>query len=325
MLRTIIGAVFGAALALSPHALAQDWPARPVTMVVPFAAGGGLDVAARILGQRMSELAGQQIVIENIGGAGGMIGSNRVARAASDGYTFIFGNSGTHAGNQSLYKKPLYDAATDFAPVILFAELPRILIVRKDFPADTLPEFIAYARANQAKMQFGSGGAGSASHVGALVLNSAIGVTVTHIPYRGTGPALQELIAGRIDYMTEVISTSLPQVRSGAVKAIAVLAPRRAAALPDVGSAAEQGLKDFDVSAWYAFFFPKGTPDAIVRRMNRIVGGTLDTPAVRERLEGLGVSIVMGDRRSPEYLATFVRSEIDKWAAPIKASGISVD
>src|SRR5262252_4411556 len=178
--------------------LSEDWPTRPVTMVVPFAAGGPADTVGRILASHLSELLGQQVVIENVGGSGGMTGAARVSKAAPDGYQFVLGNMGTHAANQTLYKTPLYNAASDFAPVTLVAETPLLLLTRKDFPADDLAQFAAYARANQAKMQFGSGGAGSASHLACLLVNLAIGINVTHVPYRGAAPAMQDLIAGRI-------------------------------------------------------------------------------------------------------------------------------
>lgn len=323
MTRTLWGALLGGLLAASTGAAAQDWPTRPVTMVVPFAAGGGLDVAARNLAQRIGEVLGQSVVIENVGGAGGMIGSARVAKAPPDGYTFVFGNSGTHAANQTLYKKPLYDAAADFEPVILFIELPRVMSVRKDLPVSNLQEFIAYAKANHAKMQFGSAGIGSASHVGCVLLNQAIGVEVTHLPFRGSGIAMQELVAGRHDYMCEVISTSMSQIQGDTVKPIAMMSLQRSKVLPNVPTAHEQGLKDFDASAWYGFFLPKGTPEPIVRKLNAAVSQTLDTAAIRERLEGLGMSIVAPERRSPDYLAGFVKREIVKWAGPIKAANIT--
>src|SRR5271166_4005964 len=193
-------AVVLAGLECTEPALSQQWPTRPMTMVVPFAAGGPADTVGRILAPRLSELLGQQVVIENVGGSGGMTGSSRVARAAPDGYQFVLGNVGTHAANQTFYRSPLYNAATDFAPVMLIAQTPLVLLARKELPADNLSEFIAYVKANQSSMQYGSGGAGSASHLACVLLNAAIGVAVTHVPYRGAAPAMQDLIAGRIDY-----------------------------------------------------------------------------------------------------------------------------
>jgi tripartite-type tricarboxylate transporter receptor subunit TctC len=316
---------FALVSALVAPASAQDWPTRPVTLVVTFAAGGPNDVVARILALRMSEILGQQVIVENVVGAGGMTGTSRVARATPDGYQFVTGGPGPFAQNQSLYKKPLYDAATDFAPVGLAVEGPNVLITRRDLPVNNFKEFMDYAKENQGKMQFGSGGAGSGGHITCVLLNSAIGVNVTHVPYRGLAPAMQDMQGGRIDYMCDVIATALPQIEGKTVKAIAMLTRQRASVLPDVPTAHEQGLIDFDVSGWSAFLLPKGTPEAIIRRLNKAISETLDTPAVRERLRGLGMSAVPPERRTPEYLAKFIRSEIEKWAGPIKASGVSMD
>src|SRR4051794_2164799 len=255
---------------------AQDWPARSITMVVPFPAGGPLDVAARILAQPMGDLLGQQIIIENIGGAGGSTGSSRVAKAPPDGYVFLYGNSGTHAYSQLLTKKPPYDAVNDFAPVAVFVENSKVLVTRKDLPADTLGEFIAYAKANQARMQYGSAGGGSATHVRCVVRQVAVGVDVSDVPSRGTGPVMQALMGGRIDYICAVISTALPLIRNKAVKAIALLSPQRSSVLPDLAAAQEQGLAGFDDDGWNAFFLPRGTPEPIVRRLAKVTSDTLD-------------------------------------------------
>jgi tripartite-type tricarboxylate transporter receptor subunit TctC len=305
-------------------AQAQDWPVRPVTFVVPYAAGGPNDSQARILAARLGELLHQQIVVENVGGAGGMTGANRVAKAAPDGYTLLLSGLAVLGQIPTLYKKPLYNAVTDFEPVALIAESPRILITRKDLPANTLGEFIAYAKANQDHMQYASAGAGSGSHVCAILLDTLIGTQMAHVPYRGTGPAMQDLLAGRIDFTCEQISTAYPQIQSGAVKALATLASERPPALPDLPTAQEQGV-DLDCSVWIALSFPKGTADAIVRRLADVASEAVDTPAVRTRFENLGVSVVAPQRRTPEYLARFVASEIKKWAGPIKASGVHAD
>ena len=325
MLRTLIGAAFAAVLTLAGTARAQDWPTRPVTMVVPFAAGGPTDVLGRIMGQRLSEILGQQVVVENVGGAGGMIGAQRVARAQPDGYQFVLGTVGTHAVNQTLYKRPLYNAATDFQPVVLIAEVPLILITRPDLPPNTLQEFIAYTRANQAKMTFASAGPGSAVHLGCLLLNAVMGTNVQHVPYRGSGPAMQDITGGRIDFMCEIVSTALPQIQGNTVKALATLARNRSPVLPDLATAHEQGLADFEAYTWNAFFFPRGTPETIVRRLNQATLEAMNTPATRKRLEELGASLVAPERTTPDYLGQFVRSEIEKWAAPIRASGVSVE
>jgi tripartite-type tricarboxylate transporter receptor subunit TctC len=325
MLRSVFGYAVGAILGLTGAATAQNWPTRPVTMVIPFAAGGPTDVLGRVMAERMSQILGQQVVVENVGGAGGMTGSQRVAKAEPNGSQFLLGTVGTHAQNQTLYKKPAYHAANDFAPVAFIAEVPLILITRKDFPANTLQEFITYTKANQGKMTFGSAGAGAATHLGCVLLNSALGVDISHVPYRGTGPAMQDLAGGRIDYMCEIVTTALPQIEGGAVKALATMTKTRSPVLPNLATAHEQGLKDFEAYTWNAFFLPKGTPEPIIKKLHDATVQAMETPAVKDRLQGLGASLVAPERRSPEYLAGFVKSEIEKWAAPIKASGVSME
>jgi tripartite-type tricarboxylate transporter receptor subunit TctC len=324
MHRTIIAAAAALPL-LTASATAQDWPTRPITLIVPFAAGGGVDVSARIQAQRMSELLGQTIIVENVGAAAGMAGGQRVAKAAPDGYTFLIGNSGTHAFNQSLYKKPLYNAATDFQPVGLMTESPRALIARKDLPANNLRELIAYLKANAGKAQFGSAGVGSGTHLPCVLFNLAIGVDVTHVPYRGEGPLMQDMIGGRIDYMCATMQSGAVQVKDGNVKGIAVMAKARVAIIPEVPTTSEQGLPGVEASVWNAFFLPKGTPDPIVRKLNKAMSDTLDDPTIRKRLEELGLEIVPAERRTPEYLAKFVPEEIERWAKPVHAAGISAD
>jgi tripartite-type tricarboxylate transporter receptor subunit TctC len=312
-------------LATIEGATAQSWPTRPVTMIVTFAAGSSDDVLARILSPRLSELLGQQVIIENVGGAGGMTGAGRVAKAAPDGSQFVIGGIGTFAANQTLYKNPLYNAATDFAPVVLIAEQPVVLIVRKDLAVNSLQDFIAYAKANQAKMQYGSAGAGSSSHLACLLLNAAIGIQVTHVPYRAAILATQDLIAGRVDYVCPIISTAAPQVEGNHVKAIANLSRNQSPLLPTLTSAHEQGLVDFDAYYWNGLFLPKNTPATIVQKLHDASVATMETPSVQERLKDIGATIVAPERRSPNYLQNFVESEIQKWARPIKASGVLMD
>lgn len=306
-------------------ASAQDYPSRPITMVVPFAAGGTFNVVGRVLAVRMSEVLGQQVIIENTSGAGGVIGTLRVANAAPDGYTILLGSVGTHAYNPTIYKNLRYDAQTDFAPVGLFADQPMVLIARKNFPASNLQEFSVELKANGAKMQYGSAGVGSTTHLSCTVLNAAIGADITHVPYRGGGPAAQAVVAGQIDYTCLNIGGAVPLITSDTVKEIATLTRDRASILPNLPTADEQGMVDFDVSTWNAFFLPKGTPANIVKRLNDATSATIDTPAVRDRLRELGVTPAASQRRSPEYLAKLVRDEIEKWAGPIKASGIQVN
>jgi tripartite-type tricarboxylate transporter receptor subunit TctC len=321
-MRISVGAL---SLLFAGAALAQNYPVRPITLVVPFAAGGGIDASARIQAQAMSQRLGQPIIVENIGAAGGTVGSARVARAEPDGYTFLIGNSGTHAYSQSVYKKRPYDASADFTPVGLATESPRLLDVRADLPVANLREFITYVKANHAKMQFGSAGVGAGTHLPCVLLNRAIGVEVTHIPYRGEGPAVKDLTAGRIDYMCNTIQTGVVQAKAGRVKAIAVMAPNRSAIIPDVPTAAEQGLPGVESSVWNAFFLPKGAPRPVVEALNRAMSGMLDDPVVRKRLEGLGLEIVPTERRTPEYLAKFVAEEIERWGKVVRAAGISAD
>jgi tripartite-type tricarboxylate transporter receptor subunit TctC len=303
-------------------AAAQDWPTRPVTMVIPFTAGGPTDVLGRLIAPRLSELLGQQVIVVNVGGAGGMTGTARVARAAPDGYQFVLGGAGPNAVNQTLYRHPLYNAATDFAPVALIAEQPLVLIARADLPIGNLQEFIAYVKANQATMQYGSPGVGSTQHLACALLNAALGVSTAHIPYRGGGPAMQEMIAGRIDYQCSSISIVLPQVETKTIEAIATLTLHGSPIL-QLPSAHEQGLNNFDASTWSAFFLPKATPAAIVRRLHDATVMAIDTPIVRQRLSEAGFDVVTSSRRSPEYLKEFVESEVEKWGGAIKAAGLS--
>jgi tripartite-type tricarboxylate transporter receptor subunit TctC len=312
-------------LILTQGAAPQSWPSRPMTMVVPFAAGGGADVMGRILAARMSEVLGQQVIVENAGGAGGMTGAYRVAKAAPDGYQFVLGTNGTHAQNQSLYKSPLYNAATDFAPVALIGEQPVALLTRKDLPADNLPEFIVYAKENQASMKYGSAGTGSAVQLSCVLLNAANGLSITHVPYRGSAPATQDLIAGRIDYQCANLSPVLSQVEAHLIKALAVLSGHRSALMPELATADEQGLTGFEAILWYGLFLPKATPPAIVGKLNAAVVATMNTPAVQERMKQIGAELVTPERRSSEYLGEFVVKEIAKWAGPIKASGVTAD
>jgi tripartite-type tricarboxylate transporter receptor subunit TctC len=317
-----IVAAFAALVASITPAPAQDWPIKPVTMVYPFAAGSAADVLGRIFASRLSELLGQPVIFENVGGAGGMIGTNRVAKAGPDGHQLVLGGTFI-ALNQTLNKNPLYNARTDLVPAALIVEQPIVLVARNDLPVSNLPEFIAYAKANQAKMQYGSTGIGSIVHLGCALLNSAIGIEAAHVPYRGGGLIMQDLIAGRIDYACPLAALVIPQIESKKVKAIAIFSKTRLAVLPELASAHEQGLGEFEVVPWYAFFLPRGTPSPIVQKLSGAAAATMETPAVQDRLKALGYTFVAPDRRSPEYLRKFVDTEIDKWAAVIEANGVA--
>ena len=324
MRKSFVASLLAVCLGWTGTAMAQTYPSRPITLIIPFAAGGPTDVLGRTMAQRMGEILGQPVIVENVGGAGGMLGSSRVAKAAPDGYTFLLGTVGTHAQNQTLYKKPLYHAADDFTPVALMAELPLMLIVNKDLPVTDMKSFVAYAKKNEATMQFGSAGAGSATHLGCVVVNDALGTNITHIPYPGTGPAMTDLIGGRVNFLCEIITTAKPQIDGGTVKAIANLSRTRSPALPNIPTAVEQGT-DVEAYTWNAFFLPKGAPAELVKKLNAVTIEAMKAPAVRSKLEGLGAVFVAEDRTTPEYLGKFVRSEIEKWAKPIKASGVSAD
>jgi tripartite-type tricarboxylate transporter receptor subunit TctC len=309
-----------AVLVATGTANAEDWPTRPITMVVPYAAGGPTDAIGRMFAQQMSELLKSSIVVENVGGAGGVIGASRVARAEPDGYQILFvGSALTYS--QILYAKPAFNSLTDFTPVALLTKQSLVLVARKDLPANTLQDFTRTIKANKTA-NFASAGVGSSSHLGCVMLNLALGADAAHVPYRGIALALPDLIGGRIDYICNLIQDALPQIQGGSVKAIATLSRSRSPMLPDVPTADEQGLVGFDVADWYGIFAPKGTPKAIVQKLHDTAVAALDTSSFREQLSSLGVEIVTSERRSPEYLGRFLNDEIAKWTVPIKASGI---
>ena len=324
MLRYGMQIVLAAILITCGDARAEDWPARPITLVVPYGAGGPTDVIGRLFAQQMSERLGRQIVVENVAGAGGMTGASRVANASPDGYQVLFGGSGNLVFNQVLYKKPLFNSVTDFTPVALLTEQSLVLIARKDLPGDGLQDFMRHVKASKTA-SFGSSGAGSSTHLGCVLLNLAIGADATHVPYRTNAAAMQDLMGGRIDYFCDIIVTAVPHVQASSVKAIAILAPSRSPMLPDVRTADEQGLPKFDTANWYGLFLPKGAPSSIVQKLHDTALAALDTPSFRDRLRALGVEVVAPERRSPDYLTRYLKDDIAKWTAPIKASGITVD
>jgi tripartite-type tricarboxylate transporter receptor subunit TctC len=300
---------------------AQDYPSRPISMVVAAAAGGPIDVFARIMAQRMSPRLGTPVVVENIGGGGGTLGAQRVARAAPDGYTALLGTIATHANPQLFGDKPLYDPINDFVPAVLMAEIPLILIARKDLPANTFEEFVAYAKANAGLLNYGSAGVGSAAHLGCVMLEQAMGAKFQHVPYRGTGPAMQDLIAGRIDFLCDIAVTAVQSINSGTVKALANLSGTRSPVLPDLPTAAERGLPSVAAYTWTALFLPKGTPEPIVAMLGGATGAAMEGQGLREQLESVAATMVVPERRSPSYAASFVKAEYAKWGAAIRAGG----
>ena len=319
----IVAGVIVSEVAIQP-ACAQDWPTRPMTLVVPFSAGGSSDAIARIVADGISKNLRQPVVVENITGAGGLTGTARVAKATPDGYHFVIGNVGTFAQSQWLYKDRPYNALTDFAPVALLTDESLVLVARTDLPADDLQQFIAYAKANQEKMHFASSGVGGSNHLACMLLNRAIGIEVTHVPYRNVVQGMQDVMAGRVDYDCLSLPLALPQIAAKTVKPIALLSKKRASILPELATAREQGLADFDIPSWYALFLPAGTSPAIVEKLNRATVAALENPAVQERLRQIGGDVVAADRLSPQYLAQFLAAEIKTWEGPIKASGLSL-
>jgi tripartite-type tricarboxylate transporter receptor subunit TctC len=318
-------AIATALLATTAPVAAQNWPTHRITLVVPFSAGGSSDVIARITADGISNNLHQPVIVENVTGAGGLIGGARVAKAAPDGYEFLIGNVGSIAQSQWLYKQPLYNSVKDFAPVGLLTDESLVLIVRPDFPADNLQQFIAYTKANQDKLHFSSSGAGGSNHLACMLLNSAIGIEVTHVPYRNVVQGMQDVMAGRVDYDCLSLPLALPQIAARSVKPIAVLSKNRSPVLPNLQTANEQGLTDFDTPSWYALFLPAATPPAIVQKLNQATVATLDEPAIQERFKQIGGDVIAPNRRSPEYLAQFLAAEIRRWEGPIKASGVQLE
>ncbi len=306
-------------------AAAQEYPARPITLIVPFAAGGPTDVISRIIGDHMSKTLGQQLVIENAVGAGGTTGSTRAKRANPDGYTIIMGHLGTHAASVALYPNLAYNPSTDFEPIGLVAGTPIVILARKDFPAKDLKEFAAYVKANEAKINMAHAGVGSVSFTTCLLLNSIMGVKPTSVPFNGTGPAMNALVGSQVDYMCDQIVNVVSQITGGAIKGYAIATPERNAALKDVPTTTEAGMKEFQASAWNALFAPKDTPKPIVDKITAALDKALDDELTRKRLLELGSDIPNGPRRGQAALATLVSSEIAKWSPVIKAAGVSAN
>jgi tripartite-type tricarboxylate transporter receptor subunit TctC len=310
-----------AALSGNGGAVAQTYPSRPITMIVPLAAGGPTDVLARIVAEGMRPTLGQPVVIENVTGASATIGVGKAARAASDGYTLSIGNWFTHVLNGAIY--PLsYDVQNDFSPVALLADNPLLIEGRKTLPARDLQELISWLKANPDRTSEGTSGAGSASHVSGVFFQNTTGTRFQFVPYRGTAPAMQDLVAGQIDLMFDQVSSSLPYVRDGKIKAYAVTSRNRLASAPEIPTVDEAGLPGFYISVWHAIWVQKGTPQPLVARLNTAVVNALADPGVRQRLAAVGQEIRPRDQQTPEALADFQRSEVQKWWPIIKAAGI---
>jgi tripartite-type tricarboxylate transporter receptor subunit TctC len=314
-----------AIMATCGGAWAQNWPVRPLTMIVPFVAGSASDTVGRLLAVGLSEALGEQVVIENIAGAGSMTGTARVAKAPPDGYQFVFASVDSMAIVPAMHKTPLYDSVADFTPAGLVVEQPIVLIARADLPANTLQDFRAYATVNYRRMQFGSSGVGSGSHFSCARLNAALGIEPIHVPYRGSAPAMQDLSAGRIDYFCALGAAAMGPLEAGSAKAIALLTSERSDLFPALQTSGEQGIVGVDSYFWTAFFLPRNTPDDIVRKLHDATTYTLNSPAIIARLKKAGVTPVAPAMRTPAYLATFIRRETERWAAMVKASGVPIE
>lgn len=309
-------------LAIALPANAQDYPNQTLKIVVPFVAGGGVDVVARIIAPNLSEELGQPVIIENRGGAGGMIGAAAVAQAPPDGYTLLVGTGSTHGTNSSVYSHLPYDPVRDFTPIVLISSSPLLLIVPPLLPAKSVGELIALARSKRGELSFGSYGTGSINHLGAELFNSMAKIEANHVPYRGSAPALTDLMAGRLHYMFDGVSTSLGYLQAGTIRALGVAGAHRSPVLPDQPTISEAGLPGYDTMVWFGLFAPAGTPKSIILRVNSATNAVLASPRIKEALEKLGIDPVGG---SPGVLASKVQSELQKWAAVVREKNIRLD
>jgi tripartite-type tricarboxylate transporter receptor subunit TctC len=321
-MRTIVVAVAVAAtLGSVVSARAQNFPTRPITIIVPFAAGGPSDALARVLGERMRNTLGQNLLVENVTGAGGSVAVGRAVRAAPDGYTISFGHLGTHVFNGAIY--PLqFDLLQDFAPVALLPSNPMVVVSKTAVPAKTLQELVAWLKANEKTATTGTAGAGSGSHIAAVYFQTVADLRLQFVPYRGTAPALNDLVAGQIDLIVDQASNSMGQIRAGKIRAYAVTAKSRLAAAPDIPSVDEAGLPGFHMTLWNGLWVPKGTPAEAIARINAAVGEAMADPAVKQRLNDLGLEVPPREQQTPAALASWHKAEIEKWWPIIKAANI---
>ena len=319
----VLAAAF-ALLAAVVSAQAQSYPSRPITVVVPFPAGGPSDVVARIVAEHMGKVLGQTMVIENVGGAGGTIGSARVASAAPDGYTLLAGSMGSHVAAPVLTPNVKYDSQRDFDPIGPTADAPAVIVARKDFPASNLGEFVAYLKQNGANVKQAHGGIGSSSHMACMLFAAEAGVTPNLVAYRGTGPAMNDLIGGHVDFLCEQAVSVTGQITSGAVKAFAMSGDARLATLPDVPTAQEAGV-NYRMNVWAGIFAPKGLPPEIMKRLTDALDQSLDDASVQKRLADLGGTIPAKDARAPARFEAYVKAEIDRWSPILKAAGAKVN
>jgi tripartite-type tricarboxylate transporter receptor subunit TctC len=327
--RLILGAVALAAVGFAalPAAAQSAWPTKPVKIVVPFAAGGTTDILARAIAPELSKAFGQQFIVDNRAGAGGNVGADIVAKSPPDGYTLLMGTVGTHGINRALYEKLQFDPIKDFEPITLVAGVPNVMVMQTEkartMGINTVPDFIKYAKAHPGKLHMASSGNGTSIHLAGELFKSMTGIYMTHLPYRGSGPALMDLVGGTADVMFDNLPSSMQQIKAGKLKALAVTSRQRSAALPDVPTVEEAaGLKGFDATSWFGLLAPAGTPPDIVSRVQQEVAKSLNTPAIKEKLLAQG-AIPSGN--TPAEFARHIESEHRKWAQVVKASGAKVD
>ncbi len=325
IIRTILIAFTAmfASLSVSPT-FAADYPAKPVTMVVPYAAGGPTDTVARLIAQAMSNDLKQQVLVENVGGAGGTIGASKVAHAAPDGYTLLLHHIG-QATSATLYRKLPYSVLDDFAPIGLVTDVPMTIVARKDFPPKDMKELIAYVKANKDKVTYANAGIGAASHLCGMLFMSAIQTQVTTVPYKGTGPAMNDLLGGQVDFMCDQTTNTTSQIKGGKIKVYAVTTKTRVASLPDVPTTAEAGLPAFEVGVWHGLYAPKGTPKPVIDRLSKSLQAALRDGNVKQRFADLGTEPEPQNRATPEALRAHLKAEVEKWAPVIKAAGVYAD
>ena len=314
----------GCSLNAPTPATCETYPSRPVTMVLPFAAGGPTDTLARIIAARMQISFGQPVIIENVSGAAGTIGVGRVARAAPDGYTISVGPMNSHVLTGAIYKLP-FDLLKDFEPVALLANNPSVIVSKKDVPAKDLKELIAWVKANQDKILVGTSGVGAATHLGGILFENLTGTRVQFVPFRGTGPSMQALVAGQIDLIFDQLSSSLPQLHAGTIRSYAVMAQSRAVAAPEVPTVDEAGLPQFYLPVWHGMWVPKGTPKDIIGKLNGAVVESLADATVRQQLADIGQEIYPRQQQTPEALGAYHKVEIEKWWPIVKGAGIKVE
>jgi tripartite-type tricarboxylate transporter receptor subunit TctC len=323
IMRILRRAVLAAGLSLlATPLLAQSFPSRHVTMIVPFAPGGATDVIARILAQGMSTSLGQQVIIENVAGAGGTVGSLKAKNATADGYTVLVGHMGTHGSSYALYKTPKYDPRADFQPLGIIASAPIVVFTREGYPAADMKAFAASAKTKGGDLKLGHSGVGSNAHLTCALLSSIIGAKPTEVPYRGNGPLMNDLLAGTIDYSCDQVITIAPQIAGGKVKGLMLAGSERSKLLPNVPSATEAGVPEFTADAWTSLFAPKGLPEPVAAKLNAAYQAALNDPAVVSRLSELGAVIPKPEQRGGAALAVLVKSDVDRWAKVIKDANI---